>query len=414
VSDPSTPTEVGSIALSSFGESVQVSGRYAYVIDGGFKIMDVSDPSAPTEVGNLATGLIRSMVVLGRYAYAVASSELKVIDLSNPNAPNVVGGLALTDARSIYVSGRYAYVVDDTDLRVVDISDPSAAISVSALPIGISPEFVFVSGRYAYTVDPTTNSMRTIDLSNPSLPVQVGSRSAGVNLLNIYVAGRYAYAVDRKALAIFDVTGAEVTSLMAHSLEAGNLQVRNDVIAQGQLQVTGGMNVGSGGIFSDGDIGISGTLAIANDIAPISSPANLVQLYAEDVSTSELKVRDEAGNITALSPHNFSLIGEPSEPMAWSYFSRRAGTAINVDMLQTVRLVEQISGEKLVHFGSENPIPRNNGVKMKSLMQRVEELETLNMELVLRNQEIQQKYRGIKKEIELIQSSLRGGQSLDE
>ena len=72
-----------------------------------------------------------------------------------------------------------------------------------------------------------------------------------------------------------------------------------------------------GSLFSDGNVGISGTLAIANDVAPTSSPANLVQLYAEDLAaSSELKVRDEAGNILTLSPHNFSLIGQPSEPLA--------------------------------------------------------------------------------------------------
>ena len=43
-------------------------------------------------------------------------------------------------------------------------------------------------------------------------------------------------------------------------------------------------------------MGISGTLAIANDIVPTSSPADLVQLYAEETGGgSELMVRDEGG-----------------------------------------------------------------------------------------------------------------------
>jgi hypothetical protein len=66
-------------------------------------------------------------------------------------------------------------------------------------------------------------------------------------------------------LRVIDVSGAEVTSLIAHSLEAGNLQVRNDVIAQGQLQVSGGINVGTGGIFSGGDVGVSGDAMIIGD-----------------------------------------------------------------------------------------------------------------------------------------------------
>ena len=176
------------------------------------------------------------------------------------------------------------------------------------------------------------------------------------------VSGRYAYVVDFDSndLKVIDISGAEVTSLIAHSLEAGNLQVRNDIIAQGQLQVTGGLNVGAGGIFSDGDVGvagdvtITGTVAIANDVVPTSSPANLVQLYAEDVfpDFSELKVRDEAGIITTLSPHNFSLIGKPSEPMAWSFYSENDHGKINVDMLRAMRVLESVSGEKLVHIES--------------------------------------------------------------
>jgi hypothetical protein len=93
-----------------------------------------------------------------------------------------------------------------------------------------------------------------------------------------------------------------------------------------------------------------GTFAIFNGTAPTGSVTDGVILYAEDVSTSsELKVRDEAGNVTTLSPHNFELIPEgPSEDMAWSYYSERDGKRINVDMLKAIRLLEKLSGEKLV------------------------------------------------------------------
>ena len=95
------------------------------------------------------------------------------------------------------------------------------------------------------------------------------------------------------------------------------------------------------------------SLAIFNGTAPTGSVANGVVLYAEDVSSSsELKVRDEAGNVTTLSPHNFDLIPEgPSEDMAWSYYSEKDGKRINVDMLKAVRLLEQLTGEQLVFTG---------------------------------------------------------------
>ncbi len=95
----------------------------------------------------------------------------------------------------------------------------------------------------------------------------------------------------------------------------------------------------------------AGIIGIGNGTAPTTSPANMIQLYSEDVSaSSELKVRDEAGNITVLSPHNFSLTNGPSEEMAWSYYSERNGKAINVDMLKLARVIENLSGEKLVNI----------------------------------------------------------------
>ena len=95
------------------------------------------------------------------------------------------------------------------------------------------------------------------------------------------------------------------------------------------------------------------SLSLFNSVAPSASVTNGVVLYAQDVSSSsELKVRDEAGNVTTLSPHNFDLIPEgPSEDMAWSYYSEKDGKRINVDMLKAVRLLEQLTGEQLVFTG---------------------------------------------------------------
>jgi hypothetical protein len=98
--------------------------------------------------------------------------------------------------------------------------------------------------------------------------------------------------------------------------------------------------------------GAYGTLVIANGVAPTSSVLNSIILYAEDVaSSSELKVRDEAGNVTTLSPHNFSGCGGPSEEMAWSYYSERNGKFVNIDMMKLARLLEKLTGEKLVYIG---------------------------------------------------------------
>ncbi len=109
----------------------------------------------------------------------------------------------------------------------------------------------------------------------------------------------------------------------------------------------GNIGIGTNNVSSSGN----NILTFASGTAPLSSPASAVQIYAEDVgSSAELKVRDEAGNITTISPHNFSLIENPSHEMAWSYYSEKDGMAINVDMFRVVQLLEEISGEKLIHM----------------------------------------------------------------
>jgi hypothetical protein len=69
-----------------------------------------------------------------------------------------------------------------------------------------------------------------------------------------------------------------------------------------------------------------------------------VILFSQDISSSaELRVRDEGGTVTTLSPHNFSLKpGGPSEELAWSFYSEKHSRAINVDMLKAVRLMEML------------------------------------------------------------------------
>jgi hypothetical protein len=132
---------------------------------------------------------------------------------------------------------------------------------------------------------------------------------------------------------------------------SGQMSIQNAIFGSG--------NTSTGTTIASGNIGFFATtwgtsaarvISIGNGTAPSTSIVDGIQLYAEDVAaSSELKVRDEAGNVTTLSPHNFSLIGEPSEDLAWAYYSERDGKKINVDMLKLARLVEKLSGDKLVY-----------------------------------------------------------------
>lgn len=140
-----------------------------------------------------------------------------------------------------------------------------------------------------------------------------------------------------------------------------------------------------GKVYADDNVGIGTTtfgtsavkvLAIKTGTPPSSSPADLVQLYVEDVTSSaELKVRDEAGYVTCLSPHNFTLF-EPDSPdgMAWSYYSKNPylGREINVDMYRALKTLEQLSGEQFVHT---RDIPREDWSDKWTLDAQPEQVE---------------------------------------
>ncbi len=96
------------------------------------------------------------------------------------------------------------------------------------------------------------------------------------------------------------------------------------------------------------------TLALLNGTVPSTSPANAVQLYAEDVaSSSELKVRDEGGTVTILSPHAFELFSpKDSDPFPWSYHSVNSfiGKKVNVDMSGALRELELLTGKQFIFY----------------------------------------------------------------
>ncbi len=86
-------------------------------------------------------------------------------------------------------------------------------------------------------------------------------------------------------------------------------------------------------------------IAIANGTAPGAGTADQSYFYAKDVSTSsEMFVMDEAGNETQISPHNAE--GD------WEFFSRNVNTGktVRINMMDLVRTVESLSGEKLVSY----------------------------------------------------------------
>lgn len=135
----------------------------------------------------------------------------------------------------------------------------------------------------------------------------------------------------------------------ALGLEVGN---GSNLFSNYEVKVNNGLNlnVGTSTTATDG----TNAVHIVNGTVPSTSRTNGVILYAEDVSaSSELRARDEAGNVTTLSPHNFSLYQPAlSQLLPWSFYSSNSylGLEINVDMYGAIRALEQLTGKTLIRL----------------------------------------------------------------
>ena len=275
IANPSSVSEVGgdlSGCSNASANATYISGRYAYTVDTGsaLTITDIANPTAPGTVGSFGlSNNLMDIYVSGKYAYIVDDAEnLGIYDVSDKTSVTNVNNVGIDGVgTSVYVSGRYAYIGTDGSsgdgFQIFDISDPSSISSVGGALNSLGVTALYVSGRYAYvTVDDGT--FRIFDVANPASLVQIAS-VAVAHPTSVYVSGRYAYVGTENngggsELFVYDITGTESQSVLAHSLEAGNAEIRNNLSAEGEVSVGGGLNVGGSGWFG-------GSLSVWNGVS---------------------------------------------------------------------------------------------------------------------------------------------------
>tara|TARA_A100001201_G_scaffold136829_1_gene126165 strand:- start:464 stop:799 length:336 start_codon:yes stop_codon:yes gene_type:complete len=89
-------------------------------------------------------------------------------------------------------------------------------------------------------------------------------------------------------------------------------------------------------------LAVEGSIRLKNTSNP-SNVTDCAHIFAkDDGSTSEVYVRDEAGNETKISPHNQS--GQ------WEYYSKNinTGKVFRVNMEKMIRKLEDITGETFI------------------------------------------------------------------
>ncbi|MDP2789799.1 MAG: hypothetical protein Q8O51_01590 [bacterium] len=187
-------TLAGNLNLAGLqdGLKIAIQSNYAYVVrnDGtpDFAVINITNPASPTLVGSLAlAGIPRNIVVSGNYAYIASSDnaqELKVINVTNPAAPVQVGSYNASgnsDANGVFMLGTTVYLVRtflaaDPEFVIVNVANPAAPVLLGTAQLSDTSNEVYVQGTAAYVVsNSNTQELQVVNVANPAAPVQVAN-----------------------------------------------------------------------------------------------------------------------------------------------------------------------------------------------------------------------------------------------
>ncbi|MCC7357585.1 beta-propeller fold lactonase family protein, partial [Candidatus Uhrbacteria bacterium] len=263
LSDRARPVVLSSVAIIDTNvRDIDVSGQYAYVSSydtGSIEKFDISNPTAMTSVVQITSGTHSwlDVEVQGRYLYAVDNytPTLQIYDAS-ATTPLLKSELSITGAQGLSVQGRFAYVtLSSGGVQVVDIASSTRPIALGSLVIGTNSNRSTVDGRYLYISNESGSSISVVDVSSSTAPNLVRTVTVGSTPRGLSVAGRYLYVPNSGAttISIIDLLGTEVSSLTAANALIGGLQVLQDMMVQGNMDVGGDLTVGGVNVcLSDG------------------------------------------------------------------------------------------------------------------------------------------------------------------
>lgn len=205
---------------------VQVVGQHALVnlsSSRELKVLNVSNPSYPTEVATLdlsaEAGLLAGMEVKGGYAYITdGGSKMLIVNIQDPGNPVFVKSHALvgTGAHELVISGSLAYVIRgnaNTYFDIVDISDPENPVNISTTNIQAYPQQIVVKQNKAYIVGNYDNGKTKLyiyDVLNSLSPSLLSATNTGKGGYGLAVSAGRAYVSNyaQDNIIVFNIADA--------------------------------------------------------------------------------------------------------------------------------------------------------------------------------------------------------------
>jgi len=287
VSDPYTPTLIGSLEVGDTVNDLVVSGNYAYLATTAnaaeMRVVSLAVPSAPVSVGTFnAAGNTdgQAINISGSLILLTQGATLYHVNVTNPLLPASTGSVALggTGYRIEVYSSTYAYVATANNSAEVQIINISAAAPTIAASINISGTSdgrgVWIKSTELYVaVDSGTgDGLYVYDISTPTSPTLLDSLSLGQASYSVVADDNEEFAFSSvnkngQELKVIDtntVTAIEISSVI--NLLNGfinDMYFANDTIYiadqynSGEVTIIGKLTGGGGG--GGGTYSTSGT-----------------------------------------------------------------------------------------------------------------------------------------------------------
>lgn len=243
ISDPTTPTLVGSVDIGADINGIIIDGNYAYLATSDnsreLDIFNISVKALPVRIASvdidknrdgLAIEKTGNTIFIGRDA---GDSELISIDVSTPASPVILdefdhGG----DVNEIASYGNYLIGGTDSNTEEIAIWDVTLPVSIAGTAVidlsgNTNVESIFVAGDVLYIgrdID-SAEELLLYDISTPASPVALSSFEVGDRIDTIFVDGDYAFlGTDTPGAELFivDISNTSSPSFVT-SFDAGDV-----------------------------------------------------------------------------------------------------------------------------------------------------------------------------------------------
>jgi len=197
-----TPGKEDGLGISVFDNIVYLSTESGNGAD--FYTFDVDDPTNPTLLDSLdLSSSGHSIYSQGSYSYVATSHnnrELTIIDVSDPSNISITGSYDTPgneDGLGIFVRSSSAFLTTNNgadDLFIINISTPSSPSLLSSLDLEGAGFDIFVDGDYVFVgTDSSSKEFQVIDVSVITSPFLFGFTDLADVIVGVFIEGFYAY-----------------------------------------------------------------------------------------------------------------------------------------------------------------------------------------------------------------------------